>query len=169
MIITLIEYGNGGKIEVYQQIDQTTSDFKKLYACCEYFAKQGKKVLITPAFRVDTIGNPEYEAIYASLKGTPYWGKCPDFIVDGVWYEHEGYDETKDLTKWKKRASTFCKMMTRGIKQSERLILEDCGVSRQYIRRNIHNRIYQEKQDISEVYLKTSDGLELLYTRTEKK
>ena len=27
------------------------------------------------------------KAIYASLKGTPYWGKCPDFNVDGVWYK----------------------------------------------------------------------------------
>jgi hypothetical protein len=72
------------------------SDYRKVYACCEYFAQQGANVLITPAFLVDTIGNPLYEKIYASLKGTPYWGKCPDFYVNGVWYEHEGYDVSKN-------------------------------------------------------------------------
>ena len=87
MIQTLIQYPNGGKIKAYRMIDQTTSDFKKIYACCEHFAKKGAKVLITPGFLTETIGNPVYEAIYASLRGTPYWGKCPDFNVDGVWYE----------------------------------------------------------------------------------
>ena len=125
MIITLKEYENGGKIlvlrtqyevDVYEIVDQTTSDFKRVFACCDYFAKQGKKALITPAFLVETIGNPEYETIYASLRGTPYWGKCPDFVVDGVWYEHEGYDETKDFSSHpKKRANTFSKMIMRGI------------------------------------------------------
>ena len=78
--------------------------------CCDYFAKQGAKTLITPRFS-DTVKNPDYAIIYASLKGTPYWGKCPDFCVNGVWYEHEGYDETKDLSDGRKRADTFSKMM----------------------------------------------------------
>ena len=92
MIITIKEYDCGGKIEVYQTVDQAASDFQKIYACCDYFAKQGAKTLITPRFS-DTIGNPAYHAIYASLENTPYWGKCPDFCVNGVWYEHEGYNE----------------------------------------------------------------------------
>jgi hypothetical protein len=96
MTETLKEYPNGGKIEVYRLVDKTAGDYGKVLACCDYFAQQGAKTLITPAFIVDTVGNPLYEAIYASLKGTPYWGRCPDFNVDGLWYEHEGYDETKD-------------------------------------------------------------------------
>jgi len=171
MIITLKEYENGGKIDVYDLVDQNASDFDNVFACCEYFAQQGKYVLITPSFSGDVFRNPDYLLIYASLMGTPYWGKCPDFLVDGIWYEHEGYDETKNLTAWKKRASTFCKMMTRGIKQSDRLIFEDCGVSRQYIKRNIYNRIHfsKPKQNICEVYIKTPEGLELLYTCAEKR
>ena len=182
MIITLIQYENGGKIEVYQQVDRTTSDFRKIYAClycakhtcCEYFAKQGKKVLITPAFLVHTIGNPEYEAIYASLRGTQYWGKCPDFCVysaehkDGVWYEHEGYDIKKDFANPIKRADTFSKMMKRGLKQSNRLIVEDCGATIRFIRRNIFNRIHYEKQNIKEVYMRVEDGLKLLYHYNEQ-
>ena len=166
MIITLKEYEYGGKIDVYVQVDKTTDDFKRIYACCDYFARQGAKTLIYPHF-TETVTNADYVSIFASLRYTQYWGKCPDFTVNGVWFEHEGFDETKDLSRWRKRASTFCKMITRGIKQSDRLVFEDCGVTRQYIRRNIYNRIHfsKPKQNIAEVYLKTPEGLELLYKR----
>ena len=164
MIETIIEYENGGRIDVYSIVNKLASDFKNVFACCEYFAKQGNHAIIYPRF-VDTIGNPLYEKIFASLQGTLYWGKCPDFTVNGVWYEHEGYDETKDLTDPHKRADTFSKMMTRGIKQSNRIILEDCQVGRRWARKVIYNRVHFEKQKIKEVYIRTSDGLELLYKK----
>ena len=63
--------------------------------------------------------NADYRKIYDFLKDTPYWGRCPDFLVDGVWYEHEGYEEDKDLTDSRKRADTFSEMMTRGRRQSD--------------------------------------------------
>ena len=165
MIETIIEYENGGKIDVYQLVDKEASDYKKVFACCDYFAKQGAITVITPSFQVQTIGNPIYEKIYASLKGTQYWGRCPDFTVNGVWYEHEGYDETKDLTDPQKRADTFCWMMKRGVKQSERIIVEDCLFGRRWARKVIYNRVHIEKQKIKEVYIRTSDSLELLYKK----
>ena len=168
MITTLKEYENGGKIDVYDLVNQNASDFDNVFACCEYFAQQGKYVLITPSFSGDVFRNPDYLLIYASLMGTPYWGKCPDFLVDGVWYEHEGYDEEKDLSNGKKGVSTLCKMLTRGLKQSSRVVLEDCGVTIRYIKRNVHNRIHRYKQKIDEVYLRTSAGLKLIYTCAEK-
>jgi len=164
MIETLIEYDNGGKIEVYKMVDKSASDYHKIYACCEFFAKQGAKTIITPRFDY-IIGNPIYENIYASLKGTPYWGKCPDFKVDDIWYEHEGFDETKDLSNPKKRADTFSLMLKRGIKQSDRLVIEDSDFGRSYAKRTIFNRVHFEKQDIKEVYIRTSKGLELLYIK----
>ena len=167
MINTLIEYNNGGKIEVYCMVDQTTSDFNKIYACYDYFAKQGAKTLITPRFS-ETVGNPDYAIIYASLRGTPYWGRCPDFNVDGLWYEHEGYDENKDFSSHpKKRANTFSKMIQRGIKQSERLVIEDCGVGHFFAKRSIFRRVRFEHQNITEVYVRTETGLELLYKKEE--
>jgi hypothetical protein len=166
MTQTLIEYENGGRIEVYRQVDQEASDFKKVYACCDYFAKQGAKTLITPAFIVKSVGNPLYEEIYASLEGTRYWGRCPDFNVGGVWYEHEGYNTSKDFSSHpKKRENTFSKMIMRGIKQSDRLIIEDCGVGRRWARKTIYNRVHSENQSIEEVYIRTPDGLELLYKK----
>ena len=167
MIITLKEYENGGKIDVYDLVDQKASDFDNVFACCEYFAQQGKYVLITPSFTGDILKNPNYHKIYASLMGTPYWGKCPDFLVDGVWYEHEGYDEEKDLSDRQKRADTFCWMMKRGVKQSDKIIVEDCGVGRFFAKRTIYNRVNIERQNISEVYIRTAEGLELLYKKEE--
>jgi len=164
MIQTVIEYPNGGKIEVYRQVDKSASDFKNVVACCEYFARQGAKTVIYPRFG-ETIGNPTYEKIYASLEGTQYWGKCPDFTVNGLWYEHEGYDATKDLTEPQKRADTFCWMIRRGIKQSDKIIVEDCSVGRRWAKKVIYNRVHFEKQNIKEVYFRTSDGLELLYKK----
>ena len=158
-------YENGGKIEVYRLVNQSAGDYKKIYACCEYFAKQGAHTVITPTFLVETIGNPIYEEIYASLRNTQYWGKCPDFKVNGAWYEHEGYDLTKDLTENQKRADTFCWMMKRGVKQSDRIIVEDCNVVRRYARRTIFNRVNIEHQNITEVYIRTEEGLELLYKK----
>jgi len=166
MIITLKEYENGGKIDVFQTVNQAASDFKNVFACCDYFAMQGAKTLIPPHFE-DTIGNPDYESIFASLKGTQFWGRCPDFSVNGAWYEHEGYDENKDLTDSKKREGTYCKMLTRGLKQSDKIIVEDCGVSRFYAKRRIYNRIHFVHQNIGEVYIRTAEGLELLYKKGE--
>ena len=164
MIETLIEYSNGGKIEVYRMVDREASDYQNVYACCDYFAKQGKHVIIYPRF-VDTIGNLIYEAIFESLKGTRYWGKCPDFTVNGVWYEHEGYDIKKDLTDPKKRKITFSNMISRGLKQSERIIIEECHVTRRFARRVVYDRINVEHQIIYEVYIKTDDIFELLYKK----
>ena len=164
MLKTLIQYPNGGEIDIYAMVNTSASDYKNVLACCEYFAMQGAYVIIYPRF-VDTIGNLIYEKIFASLKGTQYWGKCPDFTINGAWYEHEGYDTAKDLSDPLKRASTFNKMMTRGVKQSDRIIVEECFVGRNYAKRNIFKRIHLEKQKISEVYIRAENGFELLYKK----
>ena len=100
--------------------------------------------------------------------GTPYWGKCPDFLVDGVWYEHEGYDVKKDLSDKNKRVLTFGNMLNRGLKQSDRVIIEDCHIARRWAKKNIYKRVYFENQNIVEVYIRTDNGLETLYTRAEQ-
>ena len=94
-------------------------------------------------------------------------GKCPDFCVNGLWYEHEGYDKSKDLSNQKKRLHTFCNMLGRGIKQSDRVIVEDTKVSLFSAKRIIYNRVHLEKQNIREIYIKTVTGLELLYKKEE--
>jgi len=165
MIKTLVAYENGGKIDVYDLVNQNASDFKNVFACCEYFARQGKYVLITPSFTGDVFKNPNYHKIYASLMGTPYWGKCPDFLVDSVWYEHEGYDTKKDLSEKNKRVLTFGNMLNRGLKQSDRVIIDDCYIARRWAKKNIFKRVHFENQNITKVYIRTDVGLELLYKK----
>jgi hypothetical protein len=163
-LITIREYENGGKIQQYQSVDTSAGDYPKVFACCDYFARRGATAIITPHF-AETVGNPDYHAIYGLLEGTPYWGKCPDFNVNGLWYEHEGYNEAKDLSKPNKRADTFSKMLNRGLKQSDRLIIEDCDAGHSYAQRNIFRRVRFEGQSISEIYVRTQTGLELLYKK----
>ena len=164
MIDILKTYENGGKIEVYQMVNRLAVDYDKIYSCCEYFAEQGNNVIITPFFK-KTVGIPLSEQIYASLKDTPFWGKCPDFKVNNIWYEHEGFDKTKDLDDPQKKSDKFCLMMKRGIKQSDRIVVEDTGIGRSWARRIIYNRVWFEKQNISEVYIRTDNGLELLFKK----
>ena len=164
MIQTLTQYPNGGKIDVYKFVNKSANDYCNVLKCCEYFAMQGAHTIIYPNFSV-TVGNIAYEYIFASLKNTQFWGRCPDFTVNGVWYEHEGYDTTKDLTDRQKRADTFCLMMKRGVKQSDRIIVEDCQFARRWAKKIIYNRVHIEKQNIKDVYIRTSDGLEHLYKK----
>ena len=71
MIDTLIEYPNGGRIDIYMMVDKSASDYKNVLACCEYFAMQGAIVVIAPRFG-ETVGNPDYHTIYSSLENTQY-------------------------------------------------------------------------------------------------
>jgi LSD1 subclass zinc finger protein len=158
--VTVKTYKNGGKIEIHCQVDTTAGDFQNVYDSCDYFAKQGKTAVITPRIHYK---DPKYAIFYASLKDTKYWGKCPDFSVNGAWFEHEGFDKTKNLTN---PQNTFSHMVSRGVKQSDRIVVEDCGVNRNWAEHNIYNRIHNENQNISEVYIKTDKGLDLLYKKT---
>ena len=63
--------------------------------------------------------------------------------IDGVWYEHEGYAGNNPK-------SSFRNMLNHGLKQSDRIIVEDCGVSDAYIKRIIKQRV-SDGQLISEI------------------
>lgn len=100
----------------------------------------------------------KYECIYGDLVGTKYEGKCPDLKINGVWYEHEGF-----VTDNSKRA--FSNMITRGLKQASRIIIDRPDLTERYMKRSIENRI-KTGEDIQEVWLKeTDDTLTLLYKK----
>ena len=151
---TVARYDNGGSVLVYNAIDRTTADFQRILRCADFFARQGKRVVLPPKVDVP-YKNPAYDRIYGSLRGTPYYGKCPDLCVDGVWYEHEGF--VHDNPK-----SNFANMCKRGLRQSDRIIVEDCGLTDGYMKRNILVRIH-EGQCIMEFWVKDKTGLRLLY------
>ena len=137
-------FKNGGVVEAYANIDKTTDDYKRIEKAAMGFARKGETVVITPKF--DSPKNcPDYDAIYGSLKGTDYYGKCPDLKVGEVWYEHEGFTTAKP-----KKA--FRNMMTNGLVQCDRLIIEDCGLTDAYMKRVIRNMIANGEQ-IFEVWV----------------
>ena len=114
--------------------DKHQSDYYKIRRIGDHFAKQGCEVQM-PKQR--NVKSEEYSIIYGSLRGTRYWGKCPDLMVNGKPYEFESY----------KRAWTKHKvgnMMNNGLKQSPNIIIDNTnGCSDRMIRRKIYNKSKQ--------------------------
>ena len=101
-----------------------------------------------------------YQNIYHSLIGTKFEGKCPDMLIDGKWYEHEGF-----ISENPKRA--FRNMLTHGLKQSNRIIIDKPELTDAYMKRVIYQRV-KDGQTITEVWLKDGNKLQLLYKKSEE-
>ena len=153
----LVRYENGGSLTVYNSIDRSTGDFLRIRCCADYFARQGMMVVMTPKLDVP-YKNVAYDKIYGTLKGTPYYGKCPDILVDGIWYEHEGFcgDNPK---------RSFRNMCNHGFKQSDRIIVEDCGLTDRQMRKSLVERL-KNGIVVKELWIHTADGLRLFYINT---
>lgn len=122
------EYKNGGRLLVHKDSDFDKPDYKAIYTMCNQFAKMGKTARITPRVHVKS---PDYERIYGALKGTKHYGKCPDFSVDGTFYEFEGFTKP-----WKKEK--VGRMLSHGMVQSPNIVIENNkGCSERYIRKAI--------------------------------
>ena len=151
---TVKTFENGGSLETYSIIDKTTDDYKRIEEAAMYFASLGKTVIITPKFDGSKFC-PDYDAIYGSLKGTKYYGCCPDMMVDGVFYEHEGF--TSRIAK-----NAFRNMCNHGFGQSDRIVIENCGLTDRYMLRSIHSQI-RAGTVITEVWIHEQDGYRRLY------
>ncbi len=154
----LKRYKNGGSIHKHHLVKETDSDYTKLLEVADFFAQQGKEVRLTPKRE----RHPQfvYENIYHSLMGTPYEGKCPDLLIDGEWYEHEGFTSTNPK-------NAFKNMVGHGLKQSSRIIIDKPDLTERYMSRNIYTRI-EDGASIDEIWLREIDGnLTLLYKKTD--
>ena len=151
---TLAVFPNGGSVKVYNVIDRSTADYARILNCALFFAKQGKQVVLTPKVDVP-YKNRAYDIIYGSLKGTQYYGKCPDLCVNRVWYEHEGYTHSNPKT-------TFSNMCRRGFRQSDKIIIEECGLTDGYMLRSLEGQI-KSGVKIGEVWVHTSKEVRLLF------
>jgi hypothetical protein len=97
--------------------------------------------------------------VFGALVGTAYENKCPDLIIDGVFYEYESYRPPFKRVK-------ISNMISKGLKQSSRIIINSnkaCGDM--YIGRNIHNRVINNRQRIEEVWLYAKGKVRLLYKK----
>lgn len=156
--VTIAQYENGGVVESYQ-LDTTKADYNNVLSVAKAFAEKGAKVVMTPKFD-STRGCQAYDQVYGNLKGTTYYGRCPDLLIDGKWYEHEGFVTSNSK-------SALSNMLKHGLKQSNRVIIEDCNLKNGYILRNIYSRI-QSGVDIEEVWIHHDDKTFLLYSKGKK-
>ena len=86
MIETAVEYENGGRIDVYRMVDKSAGDFKNVFACCDYFARQGKRAVIMPKVHYkDSL----YKEIYSQLV-------INDCGVGHVWAQRNIYDRVRN-------------------------------------------------------------------------
>lgn len=151
-------YRNGGEIHTYPDlINEAASDYKQVWESADFFAAKGDKMVILPKAKHKE--DPIYKSIYQALEGTKYYGKCPDLLRNGQFYEHEGFTTPDPKNALKN-------MLNRGVKQSSKIIIEKCGVTERYLKNNIYARIKQG-QDISEVWEKDGKKLKLVFKKTE--
>jgi hypothetical protein len=139
------EYSNGGRIEVMDGY-VGKSDHKDLRTIATEWAKEGKVVQITTAVHYK---DDLYGQVFGPLKGTKYERKCPDLIVDGVFYEYESF-----LPPFKR--GKISHMITKGLKQASRIIINNNkGASDRFIQRNIIRRLSDKsfKYSINVIWL----------------
>ena len=147
-----------GNITINHLVDRNDSDYNDIYRCANFFAAKGNEVTITP--KISRRTKFRYDTYYGSLKGTKYYGKCPDLKVGDNWYELEGF--TKNNPK-----RNFRNMMNNGLKQSDRLIIMEPKLTERYMKHCIEERI-KIGQQINEIWLKDKEGnITLLYKKTD--
>ena len=137
------KYENGGTLSIHELVEKKKVDYHDIISIAQSFAKQGSKVEITPSVHFKSA---EYKQIYGSLIGTKYERKCPDFRVDGIFYEYESF-----VRPWKKKK--VGRMLSHGMEQSPYIVINNTkGCSDRFIRKNIIART-NVNADIREVWV----------------
>lgn len=147
-------FKNGGKLYVHPDIDKDKADYKDMKRICLQLAKMGHEVRMTPRLHCKS---EEYKQIYGSLIGTKYEKKCPDFSVDGVFYEYEGF-----VKPWNKKKVGH--MLSHGLQQSSRVVINNTkGCSDRFIRKAVLARIHLPGQEVNEVWIYEKGNVRLFY------
>lgn len=89
-----------------------------------------------------------------------YEGKCPDLLINGNRYEHEGY-----IINNPKNA--FRNMLNDGLKQSNRLFIDKPNLTEAYMKRVIKDRL-KNNQDILGIWIKDGTEITPLYKKSEE-
>ena len=125
-------FAGGGMVSTMRGVDKSKPDFKIISNLANLFAKEGHEVWILANVHFKS---KEYEVVFGKLTGTKYERKCPDLMIDGEFYEYEGFVKPWNIKK-------VSRMFTHGLKQSDRLIINNTkGCSDRYLRRQIADRL----------------------------
>lgn len=153
-------FNNGGSVSVYQyMIDPKQKDYTQLRRICEWFAENtGAKTVILPKPHPKSAA---YREIFGILSGTKYESKSPDLLIDDKFYEFESHKSDKPK-------QALRNMLNRGLKQSDRVIIDFIEIGKHYLLRNIYGRI-NTGQNITEIWMKKNNELLLLYKKQKPK
>ena len=150
------KYKNGGALYIHPEVEKGKGDYNAILTMSRLFAKDGHRVKITPRLHVKS---EDYKTIYASLVGTRYEGKCPDFEVDGVFYEYEGFSKP-----WKKRKVK--NMLTHGMKQSPNVVIDNTkGCSDRFIRSTVIKKLQANNGVLNEVWIYEKGKVRLFFKK----
>ena len=146
-------FEGGGHIYLMAGLDRYKPDFKALLTIATLFAKEGHEVKILTSCHFKS---PEYSMVFGHLVGTKYERKCPDMLVDDVFYEYEGFEKP-----WKKEKVR--RMISHGMKQSANIIINNTkGASDRFLRQAIMARL-NVGATIREVWLYEKGSKRLLF------
>ncbi len=125
-------FKGGGRVHIMRGVDKEKPDYKAILTIANLFAKEGHQVKILTSCHYKS---EEYRIVFGGLIGTKYERKCPDLLVDDVFYEYEGFENP-----WKKEKVR--RMISHGMKQSSHIIINNTkGASDRFIRQAIVARL----------------------------
>jgi hypothetical protein len=150
-------YPSNGIIEIYNCVNKNCSDFEPLLQISRFFAQQGRHCIILP--KSLHYKSQDYLFVFGELFGTKYEGKCPDLLVDGIFYEYEGHNS-------KNPKNAFRNMMNRGLEQSSRVVIDDCGISNSFMLRSLSGK-QKIGIEIEELWVLKQNEIKLIF-QTEK-
>ena len=151
-------FPSGGTVSLMTGLDKTSSDYNDLLSIACFFARKGQDVRI---LRQVHYKDPLYSRVFRSLLGSPYERKCPDLLIDGIFYEYESY-------KRPFRSKKISHMIKRGFEQSNRIVIDNNkGASDRFIINGVYNRINDKafKHEIMELLLYEKGRVRTLYKR----
>ncbi|MDR0833059.1 MAG: hypothetical protein LBN93_02580 [Candidatus Symbiothrix sp.] len=147
-------FPNGGRIYIMDGFIKK-SDYEDLLTIAYFFAQQGHVVQIPTEVHYK---DEKYKRIFGNLTGTIYERKCPDLIIDGVFYEYESF-----VPPFKKEKIRH--MISKGLQQASRVIIKNGGADDNFIQKCILNRINEKifRYQIDEVWVFEEGTFRVLY------
>lgn len=153
-IVTIKTFKNNGCLNEYCCVEHNKSDYKKLVTIGKLFAQKGSTVIIMPRIHIKDV---LYQIIFKKLLNTPYERKCPDFLIDGLFYEYEGFQKP-----WNKRK--IKNMLTHGMLQCSRIIIDNTkGCSDRHIRFIIQQKLKYNNRALDEVWIYEKGNIRPFY------
>lgn len=150
-------FPNGGSVHLMSGLDKSSPDYDDLLSIACLFAKEGKAAkVLSPIHYKD----PKYHEVFGSLIGTMYYRKCPDLLIDGIFYEYESCEPPFETGKLER-------MIARGSKQACDIVIDvrEMSVTNKRINGKIQ-RLREQKSfegTINSVWIYDGAKVDLVY------